>query len=418
MNIRRLRVGAALAAVALTGSIAACGDDTVDIFTPAAPASPIFTSYVALGNSITAGYQSGGINDSTQKESYAKLVAGQMRTRYAYPALAGAGCPAPTKAIFRNPTTEPSNGCSLRNPLSANAALNNVGVPGAAALDLTSTNTARSNFLTSLFLGGKTQVAKALDANPTFVTVWIGNNDVLDPGVKGVAIPDTGAAFAPIRTALSTPGITNFTAFRNAYANAANGLRARVTRGVLIGVVNVTRAPILFPVETLLVNPVRRAEFQGAVTTAAAGAARPVTIDPACAGSRALVSFAIVGVLAAQTNDAQRVISCSTASGGAPFVLDTLEQAVFTSTITAYNNYIKAKADSIGYGYLNADSVLSTLKTNGSVYGAPHLQEATPWGPAVSNDGVHPARLGHQAVARALITTINAKYGTSIPQLP
>ncbi|HEX2717794.1 MAG TPA: SGNH/GDSL hydrolase family protein [Gemmatimonadaceae bacterium] len=419
MNIRRLRVGAAFAAAALTGTIAACGEDTVDIFTPAAPASPIFTSYVALGNSITAGYQSGGINDSTQKESYARLVANQMRTRYAYPALAGAGCPPPTKGIARVRATDSTGTfCALRNPLSANAALNNVGVPGAATLDLTSTNTARSNFLTSLFLGGKTQVAKALDARPTFVSVWMGNNDVLDPGVKGVAIPDTGAAFAPVRAALSTPGITNFTAFRNAYATAANGLRARVTQGVLIGVVNVTWAPILFPVETLLVNPVRRAEFQGAVTQAAGGAARPVTIDPACTGSRALVSFAIVSVLAAQATDAQRVISCSTANGGAPFVLDTLEQAVFTSTITAYNSYIKAKADSIGYAYLNADSVLSTLRTNNSVYGAPHLQEARPFGPAVSNDGIHPALPGHQAVARALITTINAKYGTSIPQLP
>ena len=421
MNIRRLRVGTAIAAATLTGAIAACGEDTVDIFQPAAPASPIFTSYVALGNSITAGYQSGGINDSTQRESYARLVAQQMRTRYAYPALAGAGCPPPTKGLARvRAVDSTSTFCALRNPLSANAALNNVGVPGAATLDLTSTNTARSNFLTSLFLGGKTQVAKAFDANPTFVSVWIGNNDVLDPGVKGVAIPDTGAAFAPIRTALSTPGVTNFTAFRNAYANAANGLRARVSRGVLIGVVNVTRAPILFPVDTLVANPVRFAEFQGAVNAAAGGASRPVTIDTTCTGSQkgSLVSFAIVSVLAAQTNDAQRVINCTTAGGGAPFVLDNVEQGVFTSTITAYNNYIKAKADSIGYAYLNADSVLSTLRANGSVYGAPHLQEATPWGPAVSNDGIHPARLGHVAVARALITTINAKYGTSIPQLP
>ena len=424
MNIRRLRVGAALAAVALTGAIAACGDDTVDIFTPAAPASPIFSSYVALGNSITAGYQSGGINDSTQKESYARLVAQQMRTRYAYPALAGAGCPAPTAGVFRNPTTEPSNGCALRNPSSANAALNNVGVPGAAVADLTAATTARSNFLTSLFLGGKTQVAKAFDAQPTFVSVWIGNNDVLDPGVKGVAVfaNDTTTAARNLRTLVGTPGITDTNTFRSSYAAAANALRARVDKGVLIGVVNVTQAPILFSAEALLTDTAFRNAFQEKVNTAAQGANRPVTVHPNCAGSGALVSFAIVGTLAAQTNDAARVISCvrnQPAAGlGEVFVLDATEQATFTTIIGRYNAYIKAKADSMGYAYLNADSVLAALKTSGGVAALPQLRTATPFGAAVSNDGVHPSKVGHQAIARALITTINAKYGTTIPQLP
>jgi len=35
----------------------------------------MFQRYVAMGNSITAGFQSGGINDSTQRRSYAVLVA-------------------------------------------------------------------------------------------------------------------------------------------------------------------------------------------------------------------------------------------------------------------------------------------------------------------------------------------------------
>jgi hypothetical protein len=48
----------------------------------------MFRNYVAIGNSITAGYQSSGINDSTQAQSYAVLVARQMGTRFAFPALA------------------------------------------------------------------------------------------------------------------------------------------------------------------------------------------------------------------------------------------------------------------------------------------------------------------------------------------
>jgi hypothetical protein len=43
---------------------------------------PLFQNYVSLGNSLTAGYQSGGINDSTQKQSYAVLFAQQAGTRF------------------------------------------------------------------------------------------------------------------------------------------------------------------------------------------------------------------------------------------------------------------------------------------------------------------------------------------------
>ena len=45
----------------------------------------IFQNYVAIGNSITAGYQSGGINDATQRQSYAFLLAQQMGTRVILP---------------------------------------------------------------------------------------------------------------------------------------------------------------------------------------------------------------------------------------------------------------------------------------------------------------------------------------------
>ena len=422
MTIRTLR-GATAVAAALAA--AACSRDAVDIIRPGAPVSPMFASYVALGNSITAGYQSGGISNTTQQQSYAKLLAGQMRTRYVYPALAGAGCPPPTAGIFRNPTTEPATACSLRDPLSASAALNNVAVPGAAVADLTSATTIRSNFLTSLFLGGRTQVAKAQDAQPTFVSVWIGNNDVLDPAVKGIAVfdNDNSAGAVALKQAVSSPGITNVASFRSSYASAANTLRGAAPNGILVGVVNVTAAPILFPIDSLINSAQRKAEFEGYLSAIAGGAARPVTILANCVNSRALVSFAIAPTLAAQANDAQRIISCTrnqpVAGAGEVFVLDTLEQALFTSTIGQYNAYIKAKADSIGYAYLNADSVLATLRASGQVYPVPHLTDtAAPFGPAVSKDGVHPAAPGHVAVAKALITRINARYATNIPQLP
>ena len=78
---------------ALFGLLASCQTDrTVG---PSYSGGTLFTSYVALGNSITAGYQSGGINDSTQQRSYAVLLARQFGTRFAIPSLAMPGCAPP-----------------------------------------------------------------------------------------------------------------------------------------------------------------------------------------------------------------------------------------------------------------------------------------------------------------------------------
>lgn len=412
-----LRAAALIGVVALTGTVVACGEDDVDVLPPPflSVVDPIFLRYASIGNSITAGYQSGGINDSTQQRSYAVLVARQMNTQFVYPSLAGPGCPPPTKFVGRVPARDStSTFCLLRNPALVRETLNNVAVPGATSADPTAVTSRASNTLTTIFLGGKTQVQKANDLRPTFVSVWIGNNDVLDAAAKGVAIPDTGAAAAPIRSALNTQGITNLGTFRSNYRNLVNSLRtASGLRGILIGVVNVTNAPLLFPAESLLTNATLKAQLD-----AAAGGT--ITVLANCAGSRALLSFAIIGQMASGGHP--RVVSCQKNVPQAPvgevFVLDTLDQAVFSTTIASYNSYIKAKADSVGFAYLNADSVLTALKaTPGNIATIPNLQSATPFGTLISFDGVHPSTPGHVHIARAVISTINTKYATTIPQL-
>src|SRR5437763_10026687 len=69
-------------------AIAACGDADKMVLGPVDPTGgAMFKNYVAVGNSITAGYQSGGLNDSLQQASYARLFALQVGTRFAYPSF-------------------------------------------------------------------------------------------------------------------------------------------------------------------------------------------------------------------------------------------------------------------------------------------------------------------------------------------
>jgi len=88
-----------VAAVGAVMTLAACSSDK-KILGPTNLASDLFKSYVAMGNSITAGYQSGGINDATQRQSYAFLLAGRMGTQYHY-ARCQSRCPAPSSTSTR-----------------------------------------------------------------------------------------------------------------------------------------------------------------------------------------------------------------------------------------------------------------------------------------------------------------------------
>lgn len=414
MNYMKLRVGA-LAAATLTIAAVACTKDSVDILQPAPAANPIFQTYVALGNSLTAGYQSSGINDSTQRESYARLVAEQMKTGYVYPSLVGPGCPPPvinfqTQARVGGGT--PAT-CQLRNPATTLLVQNNVAVPGATSADPTATTTRASNILTQLFLGGKTQVQRALDAKPTFVSIWIGNNDVLDAAAKGITAYSTAtdSVSVRIRTQLNTQGITDTNTFRANYKRMIDQLLVQKgLKGVLIGVGNVTALPALFPAESLLTNPGFKAVFD-----AVSGGTNTVLAN--CTGSRALLSYGILGQIRAGAHP--RLISCQKNVPAAPvgdyFLLDTIEQRVFNTNITRYNAYIAAKADSVGFAYVDPNPLFATLRASGAVPTLPNFQSATaPFGTYISLDGVHLTAKTHRLAANAVITAINTKYGTSL----
>src|SRR5438552_1307986 len=172
MTHRRVILAAGIS-VALAA--AACHED--DLFSPAVPqytGGAMFQRYVSMGNSITAGVQSAGINDSTQKQSYAVLLAAAMGTPFHYPSLVKPGCPPPFTNIFtqaRVGTGSTGTTCLLRSP-SIPPFLSNVAVPDAETVDMLVNGpppTANSNVLTQLFLGGRTQVQAMMDAQPTFV---------------------------------------------------------------------------------------------------------------------------------------------------------------------------------------------------------------------------------------------------------
>ncbi|HEY0970010.1 MAG TPA: SGNH/GDSL hydrolase family protein [Gemmatimonadales bacterium] len=398
----------ALGAVAALALLAACENPAEVRMDPADHGDGIFDRYVALGNSITAGYQSGGINDSTQRESYAFLLADQLGTPYAYASLAGRGCAPPVTNLLtqaRVGGAGPAD-CDLRNPASVAPFLNNVAVPGATSFDPFSSSTAASNALTTFILGGRTQVQAARLADPTFVSIWIGNNDVLAAGVSGVLAPMPGVS----------PGVTPAATFVENYGKMMDELTAGNgdLEGVLIGVVNVTQVPVLIPAAALA-NPAVKGGLEMAT-------GKSITVLANCTGSSSLISFQLVGQI--KTGAHPAVISCTKGQFapsplvGELFILDAEEQAAITAAVTAYNAAIKAEADERGWAYFDPNPALGQLRLSGAIPAVPNLANpAKAFGDYISLDGVHPAGPAHVLVANGVIEAINTTYGTNVPAI-
>ncbi|HEY0997523.1 MAG TPA: SGNH/GDSL hydrolase family protein [Gemmatimonadaceae bacterium] len=406
------------AALAIVAGITACSTDAKVFGTT--PRNDLFASYVALGNSITAGYQAGGISEATQRASYANLLAQAMETRFAMPIVMAPGCPPPLVNLAgsrgsSNGVNFTSTTCNLRNPAYVTDVLNNVAVPGATSLDPTSTSTAASNMLTNLVLGGRTQVQRALMADPTFATVWIGNNDVLSAAVSGFtyAVPNVTPGITPVATFN-----TNFDKLMSELTAGAPGIK-----GVLIGVVQVANIPHFIPAQ-LLFSP----QYVAGLSALAGKAItpHPVTCSPT---STSLISFQIISAIKAGAHPA--VISCdkSTAAAAPPYgeayVLDAQDQAAIKAAVDAYNAKIKSAADAAGFAYWDPNPTLEAQRqAGGCIPPYPNLAAVNPttgagnpFGPCISLDGIHPADQGHKLVAEALRQAINAKYGTNLPAI-
>ncbi|MCS4031830.1 hypothetical protein GGQ02_000189 [Salinibacter ruber] len=407
MAFRRFLAGALLLVLPL---LSGCDDETL---TAPQTQNDLFSSYVSIGNSITAGFQSGGINTQTQLESYAELLSKQMGTSFGIPELATPGCPPPFVSFFnedgvpapQRPEETSQATCGFRNPVSP-LTLNNVAVPNAQTLDVLSNQTSSTNALTQFILGGRTQIEAALDADPTFATVWIGNNDVLDPALQG--------------TANVTPPST----FKSQYTNVLDSLTSspNFQGGVLVGVANVTFTPFFSP------GPVYFGlDQQGQFPQNFNVASNCDTQDPNTDLTPLVpleYGFSLIGQ--AIQNPGQTVtLDCQAANTP---VLTLTEVSTLAETVQQYNAFIQQQAQQrdLDLAFFNPNDVLGALYTNEDgdedptndlIPKFPARDSDQPFGQFFSLDGVHPSSATHRVITNRLIDTINDQYDTSLQKI-
>src|SRR6266545_1749461 len=324
--IRTTRFSAAVLGLLLAA--AACQNEKLNRPFAVTPVDRLFDRYVSMGNSITAGFQSGGINDSTQSQAYAVL----------------------------------------------------------------------------------TQVQMAAKAQPTFISIWIGNNDVLGAATSGTNGGDT---------TLITP-TTLFNARYDSMLQAVDGLGAK--GGVLVGVANVTAIPFFSAGATYwaIKNHLAPPDSFPTLFTVSNNCAPIATGIPGARGDSVLVPFPYgAALLGAAQAGAPRNLDC--ADSVAPVVVPS-ELVKLVTAVTAYNAHIDSTATARGWAYLNPNPTLDSLRTvPTAVRPFPAVGaacSANPFGTAFSCDAVHPSAATQRLIAQKLRLAINAAYTTAIPAIP
>ncbi|HMB61916.1 MAG TPA: hypothetical protein VKN36_02510 [Eudoraea sp.] len=283
-----------LSIIALAGFAVACSADDNNILaipdvsapssggsgmTPAyTSGSADFSNYVAIGNSVTAGFADAGLYVKGQEASFANILANQFALAgggsFSQPLMSddlgglvlGGNQITPNRFIFDpvnqvpvtvtgTPTTEVSN--VVAGPH------NNMGVPGAKSFHLLANGygnvagvpSGQANpFFARMASDPNASVLEdVLAQSPTFFTLWLGSNDVLAYALTGGTGEDHNSTGNLDPATYGGSDITNTNVFAQVYGGILQALSQTGADGVVINVPNVLVTPYF---NTVPYNPI------------------------------------------------------------------------------------------------------------------------------------------------------------------
>ena len=482
---------AVLAVLSVTSCKTDFETDVADIAVTSGEAD--FSKYVALGNSLTSGYRDGTVYLDGQLESYPAMIAEQMQkagggtfTQPLVPDNIGGFANIP--GFKGKLTLQVVNGSLTPIYSTAVSALdrltgtyNNMGVPGAKSFHLVAngygnmaglaSGTANPYFVRFASSSTASVLDDAKAQNPTFFSLWIGNNDVLSYATSGgVGTNQTGNTNP--RT-YSSNDITDPNVLAGSIKAVLEGMKSvGATKGVIANIPNVTSIPFF---TTVPYNAVPLDEAHAAALNAElVGKLKPVLtalgqgdrLKTLVVGqnpllikdedltdlssqitavltrngvSAALASF--IGTTYGQARHAtsedlillstKSVINTDVANVSDPFnklgitypledkhVLTKSEVAQVQTATNAYNTQIKALAEAYGLAFVDANAKMVELgKNSGIQYNGVNYSTTFVTGGSFSLDGVHLTGKGYAVIANEFIKAINTKYKSNLRQV-
>jgi lysophospholipase L1-like esterase len=366
------------------------------------------SNYVALGDSMTVGFASASMMDWYQDRSYPAILAQQAGTDFEQPYISepGIGPIFELVSLAPTPVIQPF-GLVPGSPTNAEylGIYNNLGIPTATLYDMIFqtgdiNNLLAGNFDTVFFdivlrNGINTALEQAIGMQPSFMTIWIGSNDVL-PAVLA-ATPIDGVTMTPVEF------------FGGLYGNAVGALATNTTADiVLINIPYVTEIPFTTSVEPFVDIPDLGRWYLVADTG-------PLTDDDFVtlgAGALIAMGYGLPGGPPLPDN-------MNLFTGEAGVVLRAAEVDLINAQVDGYNAAIEATASAFGYPVFDVNAFFADLSSGAYVptYGGATLSTQFLLGGIFSYDGIHPQHIGYALMADQLIQFINAEYGSEIPRV-
>jgi lysophospholipase L1-like esterase len=376
--------------------------------TGGASAQVDFTKYVAVGDSLTAGYASSGLAEYYQAYSFPSQIARQaMPGQFQQPLVANPGINPVLVLQGLSPLKLVPSGSKPGAPKNATLSgpYNNLGIPGSRAGDLLTktgdikrllngTATADTVMYDLILRDAKNPaINQAVAAAGTFYTVWAGNNDILGAAIYGLAID--GVTLTPVAT------------FQTQYATLLGALKTnRPSAKVVVGTIpDVTAIPFVTTIPPYNFLPTGQKFYY-------LGENGPLTEGDYLTLSASSLLAAGYGIPGTGKLLPEGSIG---ATGLVPgVILRAKEIADIKARTTALNDVIKAVAASNGYAVADMNAYFAEIKAYGLVVGGIKLTPSFLTGGLFSYDGVHPQRIGYAVLANKFIETINNSWGTAI----
>jgi lysophospholipase L1-like esterase len=396
-----------------------------------------FTRYVAVGNSLTAGYSDGTLYRSGQLAAYPGILSSSFSrfgpSDYKVPLLPGeAGWPSPkfvlrgtldcsgTPSLSPVPYTDGSDTMGSAVNIAAGGPYNNLGVPGIKAMDYLNSFYGLLNPYSRRFFSSPSPLAELSRIQPTFFTLWIGNNDVLLYALSGGAGKSSGGSPFNFADQNSISGVDYFAAGVDSVLKRLMPAGS-TANGVVINIPDITSIPhfTTVPYNGLVLSRKGQVDslnlaYQPTGITFSLGANGFLIQDNSVPVLKYRKAVAGEYILLTVPQDS---IKCGGWGSRKPipaqYVLDQYEVKAIKDATVVFNGILKSAARARGLAYVDINSYMASIG-NGILYNGVTISTSFVTGSAFSLDGVHLTPRGNALVANEIIRTINAYYGASI----
>ncbi|MBL1410930.1 SGNH/GDSL hydrolase family protein [Sphingobacterium faecale] len=391
-----------------------------------------FSKYIAIGNSLTAGFADGGLYLEGQQLAFPVMIAEKMKAQgggefkspfFTESQSNGSGYIRLKALVNGQPVTEEVTdklavrGLSpLDKPLYTKYTdeINNLGVPGMRLdmVDLKGLGSPLGNAYFERLLPDDAATTTyrqfATSKNHTFFSFSLGNNDALGYATNGGVVKPDGTS--------TLTDIVKFETNLKAFIKDLTGNKQK--KGVIATIPDVSAVPFLTTVT-------RQALLQAANTASAAQGGPPVEAlfittkagtRPATDNDLFVLPFASSGLLG-KLNDQNIPYGLHPYNPiESQYVLDETEVAEVKTRIDQYNNMIREVAKDNDLALADIHAFLNKVK-NGYVYNGVIISNKYITGNVFSLDGVHLTPMGYAIMANIFIEAINAKYGSQLDKV-